>query len=265
MARQLGDGWNAAATYDDFMGRWSRPLAEEFVRWIDAAPEGHWLDVGTGTGALASAICHLGRPASVVGCDRSESFVAAAQEGLRDPRVKFQVAGVGALPSRQGGYDLVVSGLALNFFPEPLRAVQEQLSLLRSGGAVAALVWDYADGMEFLRHFWDAAASVEPSAAELDEGRRFPICKPDALASLFGGAGLRRVRTGSVVVPTVFSSFEDYWRPLLGATGPAPSFVATLSDQQRRSLEADLRERLGGNSGPIELAAKAWAVFGTCA
>jgi hypothetical protein len=51
--------------------------------------------------------------------------------------------------------------------------------------------------------------------------------------------------TGAVVeVPTTFSGFDDYWRPFLGGTDPAPSFVATLSEEQKEALSADLRASL---------------------
>ena len=127
MTTKTGDGWNAGATYEDFMGRWSRPLAEAFVRWLDVSPGGCWLDVGTGTGALATAICAIARPASVVGCDPSAPFIESARQGLNDPRATFEVAGIGDLPGRAGGYDAVVSSLALNFLPEPSLAMAEQM------------------------------------------------------------------------------------------------------------------------------------------
>jgi len=117
--------------------------------------------------------------------------------------------------------------------------------------------------MEFLRYFWDAAATIEPQAAELDEGRRFPLCNPDALRSLFEAAGADAVRGDSLSVPTTFSSFEEYWRPFLGGAGPAPSFVSTLSAEQRDALVDDLKRRLPIQSGgSIELRARAWAVEG---
>lgn len=245
------------------MGRWSRPLAEEFVRWMAPAPGGHWLDVGTGTGALAAALCRLARPTSVVGCDPSSPFIEAARSGLDDSRVTFQVAGVGALPARDGGYDAVVSALALNFFPDPGRAVEEQLDVLRPGGRIGACVWDYAEGMELLRRFWDAATEVHPEAAALDEAARFPLCNPTSLESLFKGRGVREVRVGSIGVQAVFADLEDYWRPFLGGTGPAPSLVATLSEDRRGALRAALRRRLGARDGaPIRLTARAWAIMG---
>jgi SAM-dependent methyltransferase len=263
MTPDVGDGWNAGATYEAFMGRWSRPLAEEFVRWLDQPSGGHWLDVGTGTGALAAAICSMAQPASVVACDPSAPFIETARQGLADSRVTLEVAGIGSLPRREGGYDAVVSGLALNFFPDPDAAMKEQLSVACPGGVVGAFVWDYAEGMEFLRHFWDAACAIEPAAAEVHEGRRFPICNPDALQALFEAAGANRVRGGSVSVPTAFASFEDYWHPFLAGTGPAPSLVSALSAEQRDVLADDLKRRLPFQSGgSIELRARAWAVMG---
>ena len=263
MTSAVDDGWNAGATYEDFMGRWSRSLTEEFVRWLGLPSGGHWLDVGTGTGALAAAICSLAQPRSVVACDPSGPFIESARQGFADSRVRFEVSEIGSLPLREGGYDAVVSGLALNFFPDPVRAMEEQLEALRPGGRVAALVWDYANGMEFLKYFWDAAAAIEPSAAEADEGRRFSICNPDPLTSLFEAAGAVGVRGDSVSIKTVFANFEDYWRPFLGATGPAPNLVSTFSAEQRDALRDELRRRLPTRSGgSIELWARAWAVVG---
>jgi len=238
-------------------------MAVEFVRWLDPAPGLHWLDVGTGTGALATAIARTAEPATVVGCDASAPFIEVARSASNDPRVTFVTASSGALPRREGGYDAVVSGLALNFLPDAGAAVEEQRDALRPGGIVAAYVWDYAEGMAFLRHFWDAAVSVVPGAGRLDEGRRFPICEPGALGSLFEGAGLADVRVTALLVPTPFTDFDDYWRPFLGGTGPAPSFVAGLSKEQRERLDAELRERLPiGSGGEIALEARAWAVVG---
>src|SRR5262245_54636141 len=131
------DGWAAGATYEDFMGRWSRLLAPRFVKWSSVTPAAHWLDVGCGTGAPADAICAQAQPASVVACDPSEPFVAYARQQQLDPRVSFVVAGVGRLPTRPGGFDGVASLLALNFFPEPEAAIEEMRRISAPGGLVS--------------------------------------------------------------------------------------------------------------------------------
>lgn len=261
---EVRDRWAAGSTYEEFMGRWSRRLAPRFVSWLRIPRGVHWLDVGCGTGALANAICSHGDPASVIGCDAAEPFIEFAREHSRDARVSFVVGGVGSLPRRPGGYGSVTSLLALNFFPDSAAAVREMRSLAAPQGTVSACVWDYGDGMEFLRRFWDAAEAVESAARELDEGVRFPLCRREALTELFDTGGLGDVRCEPVEIPTAFASFDDYWQPLLGGTGPAPSYVASLDADRRellaRRLDATLRR---GPGGVIALIARAWAVRGT--
>ena len=178
--------------------------------------------------------------------------------------MSFVTAGVGSLPRRRGGYGSVTSLLALNFFPDYEAAVHEMRSVAAPHTTLSACVWDYSDGMQFLRHFWNAAAEVDPAARELDEGRRFPLCRRQALTALFRDGGLRDVRCDPIEIPTVFASFDDYWRPLLGGTGPAPSYVASLDPDRRALLARTLEGALCRTpDGTIALSARAWAVRGT--
>jgi SAM-dependent methyltransferase len=260
---EANDKWAAGATYEDFMGRWSRLLAPRFVSWLGVRPIAHWLDVGCGTGALSDAICAGAHPASVVACDSSESFVEYARQRQVDRQISFVVAAVGRLPTRDGGFDSVTSAFALNFFPAPEAAIEEMRRIAAKDGLVSACVWDYAGRMEFLRRFWDAAAAVDPNASVLDEGRRFPICRPDALEMLFRRAGLGRVVCESIEIQTRFPGFTEFWTPFLGGTGPAPSYVATLEPRQREALAEYLSSSLPRESdGSICLVARAWVVRG---
>jgi SAM-dependent methyltransferase len=260
---ELSDAWVAGATYEDFMGRWSRLLAPQFVSWLSVRPSASWLDVGCGTGALADAICAGANPASVVACDTSEPFIEYARRRQVDPRVSFLVAGVGQLPTHPGGFDSVTSQLALNFFPGPEVAIDEMRRITAVNGLVSACVWDYAGRMEFLRCFWDSVAAVDGSAAKLDEGHRFPICRPSALESLFRERGLSDVICDSIEIPTRFSTFADFWKPFLGRTGPAPYYVASLAPPQREALATRLERSLPREpDGAISLVARAWVVRG---
>jgi len=260
------DRWAAGSAYEQFMGRWSRRLGPLFVSWLRIPRGAHWMDVGCGTGAMANAICSHGAPASVVGCDTAQPFIDFAREHSQDARASFAVCGVGGLPRRRDGYESVTSLLALNFLPDPASAVQEMRSLTAPGGTVSACVWDYAGRMDFLRHFWDAATALDPAARELDEGMRFPLCHPDALTALFRDGGLGDVRCAPLEIPTAFANLDDYWRPLLGGTGPAPSYVASLDADRRELLARTLDATLPrGPDGVISLVARAWAVRGTVA
>ena len=261
---EVRDRWAAGSTYEDFMGRWSRLLAPKFVSWLRIPGGVHWLDVGCGTGALTNAICSHADPASVLGCDPAEPFIEYARRHCRDVRASFVVAGAGALPGRADGYGSVASLLALNFFSDPEAAVKEMRTLTTPQGAVSACVWDYGGRMEFLRRFWEAVAAQDATARELDEGERFPLCSPAALADLFHAGGLSNVRCEAIEIATEFASFGDYWRPLLGGTGPAPSYVASLEADRRTALAQRLEEALPRRpGGTIALTARAWAVRGT--
>ena len=192
------DVWAIGAAYEPYVGRWSRLVARELLGWLAIPPERRWLDVGCGTGALSASILAHSAPREVVGIDPSDGYVAYAREHVVDPRVRFEVGDARALPCETGAFDAVVSGLVLNFVPEPQRAVAEMGRVCRQGGIVAAYVWDYADGMQAIRAFWDAAIELSPSAREVDEAVRFPLCTPDGLEKLLEGAGLLDVSTCAV-------------------------------------------------------------------
>ncbi|MCA1694711.1 MAG: class I SAM-dependent methyltransferase, partial [Actinobacteria bacterium] len=205
----------------------------------------------------------LASPAEVRGIDPSEGYVDYARAHVDDRRARFDVGNAMALPYETGYFDAVVSGLVLNFVPEPEEALSEMVRVTKRGGVVAAYVWDYAGGMQVIRHFWEAAVMLDPSALELDEGRRFPLCKPEPLRKLFQDAELKRVETRAIDVPAVFRDFDDYWSPFLGGQGPAPGYAMSLDEGDRAELRELIRRRVPMEAdGSIRLVAGAWAVRG---
>lgn len=255
--------WASGDAYEPYVGRWSRLVAREFLSWLKAPKNMRWLDVGCGTGALSRTILYGAAPSLVQGIDPSEDYVSYARRHITDGRARFDVGDARALPYQTASFGVVVSGLALNFVPEPAVAVSEMARVAQVGSTVALYVWDYAGEMQLMRYFWGAAATLDPAAKELDEGERFPICNQMPLLQLFHDAGLRQTEARAVDVPTVFHSFDDYWAPFLGGQGPAPSYVMSLSEDRRIELRELIRSRLPLKSdGGIDLIARAWAVRG---
>jgi SAM-dependent methyltransferase len=256
--------WDVGEAYEAYIGRWSRPVAEEFLGALEVPPGRRWLDVGCGTGALTATVLGRAEPAEVVGIDPSAGFLGHARARIADDRASFLVADARSLPFPDGRFGAAVSGLALNFVPGPDTAVAELVRVVSSGGVAAAYVWDYADGMAMLRYFWDAAVTLVPTAAELDEGSRFPLCRPERLQRLWEDAGLRDVAVRAIDIPTVFTDFDDFWQPFLGGQGPAPGYVKSLPGPQAKALHDLLRDRLPvAPDGTIPLTARAWSVSGT--
>lgn len=267
------DVWVDGDQYEAYVGRWSRMVAAEFVAWLDIPAQRRWLEVGCGTGALTQAVLAEAEPVDLLALDSSAAFVGYAGSHIHDARVRFRVADATDLIGSPD-HEVAVSGLLLNFLPDPHAAVVAVRERVVSGGWVAAYVWDYAEGMEVIRQFWDTAVAQDPSARVLDEAVRFPLCRPEPLAELFARAGLTDVTTAALVVPTMFRDFDDLWQPFLGGQGPAPGYLADLSRARRADLRERLRERLlespaqsprVASDGSIHMSARAWAVRGRVA
>ncbi|WP_372671437.1 class I SAM-dependent methyltransferase [Amycolatopsis kentuckyensis] len=256
--------WQSGDAYEAYIGRWSRRIAATFVRQLDVPASRRWLDVGCGTGALTSAVLTAADPAEVAGVDPSEGFLKTARESVTDPRASFEVADARELPFPDDRFDVVVSGLVLNFVPDPAAAAAEIARVTVPGGLAAAYLWDLAEGMELIRLFWDTATELDPGIADRHEGRQFPLCRPEPFGRLWTEAGFAKVTVGEIKIPTVFKDFDDYWQPFLGAQGPAPAYLATLPEARRNQIRELLRSRLPTNpDGSIPLSASAWVVRGT--
>lgn len=257
------DVWAAGDLYEPYVGRWSRLVAREFVSWLSVPTNKDWLDVGCGTGALTQVILDTATPRAVTGIDASAGFIEYAKMRIDNRLASFEVGDARSLPIDTASFDVAVSALALNFVPEPAEAIVEMTRAIRPGGMVAAYVWDYAEKMELIRYFWDAAVALDPAAIDLDEGRQFSICAPTPLSNLFAQAGLRAVEVRPIDVPTRFRDFDDYWSPFLGGQGPAPGYAMSLSEDRRNALRDRIRSQLPiGPDGALQLIARAWAVRG---
>lgn len=258
------ESWASATAYESFVGRLSRRIAPRFVEWLAVDPDRRWLDVGCGTGALTQAILKTARPASVMGVDPSPAFLEAARAGTSDVRATFAEGSATALPVADGSTDAAVAGLVLNFVGDTPAALAELRRVLVPGGTVGAYVWDYAERMEPIRRFFDAAIAVgAPGAEDADEGARFPLCRPGPLGEAFRTAGFGDVAVESIEVDADSPDFDAFWTPFTTGVGAAGKYLVDLEPAVRERI----RERLlatvpAAPDGSIRLPARAWAVRG---
>ncbi len=263
--KQVSDTWERGSRYEQYIGRWSRRVAPLFLTWLSIPAGRRWLDVGCGTGALCAAIVDSCFPASVVGVEPSEGFLKTAKENLGG-RAVLCCGSATTVPLDDASVNVAVSGLVLNFVPDQRAALAEMARVAGPGGAVAAYVWDYAGKMELTRFFWDATVELDPEAAKLDEGIRFPLCSPQALEQLFTTSGLQEAEGKAIDVPTPFANFDEYWQPFLGGQGPAPAYAMSLGEAARARLKERIRECIPiMEDGSISMIARAWATRGTVA
>ena len=255
-----------AAGYELTMGRWSRLLAKNFLAFAPVAPGARVLDVGCGTGSLTRALLdQVGDSGAVVGVDVAELYVAHARATIQDGRARFEVADASSLTYADDAFDAVRSILVLNFIPEYRTAAAEMLRVTRSGGTVAAAVWDIAGGVLMMRLFWDVAVVLDAQAASFrDRTTAGPLTGAGELRQVFVDAGAADVEECDVLIRMEFASFEDYWTPLLSGQGTLGSYTISLDDGGRERLREGLRDAYlsGRPDGPRSFAAVARAVKG---
>jgi ubiquinone/menaquinone biosynthesis C-methylase UbiE len=255
-----GDG------YELVMGRWSRRLADPFLDFIGPGPAERVLDVGCGTGSLASALTRRFPAAEVVAVDLAPAYIDHARRIRPAPRVTYQVEDACALSFPDRSFDRVLTLLMLHFVPDATRAVAELRRVAKPGATVGAAVWDARGGLVANRLFLDTAAALDPSAAER-RARNYtrPMTRPGELVEAWRAAGFDDVAGTTLMIRMEFASFEDYWAPYEGKDGPGAEYVATLNPAARTRLKDAVRAAYvdGEPDGPRSYAAVAWAVKGT--
>ncbi|MGH2865990.1 MAG: class I SAM-dependent methyltransferase [Solirubrobacteraceae bacterium] len=248
----------SADAYDGYMGRYSRRLAPQLADFAGIEPGQRVLDVGCGPGALTSELAVRVGANRVAAADPAQRFAQACAARVRGADVR--TASAEALPWPAGSFDAVLSQLVVSFIADADAGIGEMRRVAHRGGTITACSWDYADQMQMLRIFWDAALALDPGAP--DEARVMGYSDPDSLRELWLRAGLRDVETGPLVVHAEYADFAEYWEPFLSGTGPAGAYCASLDAGRRAALRDECCRRLGAPQRPFALAARAWAVRG---
>jgi SAM-dependent methyltransferase len=243
-----------ADDYLRFMGRYSEPLAEQFVDLVAVGPGDRVLDVGCGPGVLTAPLVVRCGAEAVAAADPSPPFVAAARE--RFPGVDVREAPAEHLPYDDDVFDACLAQLVVHFMTDPVAGLREMGRVTRPGGLVGASVWDCAGPTGPLSVFWDAVHEIDQSVggeAHLAGARE------GHLVELAEQAGLPHITSTSLTVHVPFASFDEWWSPYLLGVGPSGAFVASLDDVRRTELAEHCRALLP--DPPFEHAATAWVVL----
>jgi ubiquinone/menaquinone biosynthesis C-methylase UbiE len=250
------------AAYERFMGRWSARLAPEFLRFAQVKGGRHLLDVGCGTGVLGRAIASSGAAVKITGVDPSPDYLAFAARGVASDRVRFEVGYAEALPFADATFDAALALLVLQDFDEPARAVREMARVTRRDGIVTACIWDFEHGLPMLSLLGHAAEAVAPNEA-LGRSLKQHAGLQD-LNTLWQECGLQGILTETFEIDMAFSSFEDYWQPVLGRSTPTSAFVARVNEETGGALARVLRGKISHMEpdGSFVLPARAFAVRG---
>lgn len=255
-----------ASGYEQLMGRWSRRLAPLFVDFAGVADGDKVLDVGCGTGSLTFTLAGMAGLAEIAAIDYSPVFVEAASRRNSDPRIHISQADACELPFADGSFDRAFALLVLHFVPQAGKAVAEMRRVVRSGGTVAAAVWDHLGGMPGMRMTIDTVAALSEGGRQLRNHYNFqPMTQPDEMKRSFVEQGLQGVTGTELMIRMEYRDFDDYWAPIAAGEGPLGKFIATLDAAETQRTGRAVRDayEAGRPDGPRSFVSVAWACRGT--
>jgi SAM-dependent methyltransferase len=234
-------------------------IHDHLVRELDPRPDEEWLDVATGTGAVAVRAARAG--AQVTGLDLAPPLVEtakrlAAEEGLQ---ITYEVGDAERLPYRDGSFDVVSSSFGAIFGPDHAAVAHELARVCRPGGRLGLAVWEPEGGIgDFMR----IVAGFQPPPPEgagnpLDWGR-----EEHARRLLGRDFELRFVRGND---PQLGESPEQLWQLFLSSFGPLKVLHASLDDGRREELHRSFTDFYAGHSknGRVEAPREYLLVLGT--
>jgi SAM-dependent methyltransferase len=234
--------------YDNFMGRFSVPLAPVFADFAGIEAGQRVLDVGAGTGALTSELVRRGADASAA--DPSPSFVAALRERL--PEIGVHEAPAEELPWPDEVFDAALAQLVLTFMRDARAGLAEMKRVVREGGVVAACMWD-REGMEMLAAINRTQRTLDPSRATPEQLTNYRT--REEIEGLFGDG----VEMELLEVEAGYTGFAELWESVLDSAGPTGVWAASLDDAERERAREELHRQVGEPGGAFRLAGRAWA------
>jgi SAM-dependent methyltransferase len=194
-------------------------------------PGERWLDVGTGTGAVAIRAAREG--ASVTGLDLAPPLIdtakrLAAQQGLA---ISFDVGDAEALPYRDAGFDVVSSAHGVVFAPDHAAVARELARVCRPGGRLGMTAWRTGEaGDAFHEVIARFASPREPGPSPGSWGE-------EAHARELLGDSFELEFIPEVWVQTGDSG-EAIWQLLTTASPPFKALAEQLDPRRRAELHA---------------------------
>jgi SAM-dependent methyltransferase len=219
-----------AGSWQEVAERQLFPVHEELVRRLGPRPGERWLDLATGTGAVALRAARAG--ADVAGLDLAPALIATARRlaGEQGLGVRFDVGDVERLPYADAAFDVVSSAHGAVFAADHAAVARELARVCRPGGRLGLTYWRPDPELGPL---WERFGSTRPAGAD----RPADWARPEYVHERLGGAFELELVEASC--PWTGASGEAIWQLTVTADGPAKTALAALPPAEREALRRD--------------------------
>jgi SAM-dependent methyltransferase len=221
------------------------------VRGLDPQPGEEWLDVATGTGAVAVLAARAG--AKVTGLDLAPALIEtakrlAADEGLA---VSFVVGDAEQLPYGNADFDVVSSSFGAIFAPDHAAVARELARVTRPGARIGLTAWDPTGGVG---DFFRLMGTFQPPPPE-GAGSPLEWGREEHAAALLGTDFDLRFVHGD---DRKLEQPEEMWELSVTSLGPMKTLYESLDDTRRQELRDTYMQHMeqyrkdGGVEAPAE-------------
>lgn len=237
----------------------TREIHDALVEALVPQPGERWLDVATGTGAVALLAARGG--ADVTGLDLAPALIETARRksAAQGLSIRFEAGDAEALPYPDSSFDVVSSAIGTQFAPDHAAVARELTRVCRPGGRLGLACWTpesgVADMFAVMRPFMPPPFS--------GQGNTFDWGRPDYVRERLGDAFDLELELRDTVFHA--ASGESTWELFTAAYGPTKTLAESLDPVPRKELHrawVELFERSRVN-GEIQQSRTYLLILGT--
>jgi SAM-dependent methyltransferase len=243
------DWTSAAGAWDrnrDFVETMKAGLTTALVDGLALAPGDHVLELGAGTGELATRLADaVGPTGQVLATDVSPGMVELMERAAADrPQLSVAVADAIATGCQSASYDAIAARMLLMLLPDPPAALTEWHRVLSPGGRLAVAVWGAPEHNTWLVALGMSAMihGALTGGLPTDPGGPFSLASPEVLAAATEGAGFSGVTVATIAMEAPFTSAEEHFDTVAATAAPLRAALAAASPETLAAIKATTAE-----------------------